>query len=96
MLVFLERLSKLTKKIRRFSHFEHEVLSDPEHLSNGFCFINNIAVAAAYLKSMYRDQIKYENSALTLIVRKVAIVDFDVHHGNGTQEIVECLRAKKF
>jgi acetoin utilization deacetylase AcuC-like enzyme len=26
----------------------------------------------------------------------VAIIDFDVHHGNGTQEIVECLKPKKF
>lgn len=40
----------------------------------GFCFINNIAVAAKYLQK------KYE-------VKKVAIIDFDVHHGNGTQEI---------
>ena len=48
--------------------------------SNGFCYINNVALAAAYLKSHYRNKIK-----------KVAIIDFDVHHGNGTQEIVECL-----
>jgi acetoin utilization deacetylase AcuC-like enzyme len=40
----------------------------------GFCFLNNIAVAAKYLQK------KYE-------VKKVAIIDFDVHHGNGTQEI---------
>lgn len=26
--------------------------------------------------------------------RKIAIVDIDVHHGNGTQEIVECLKPK--
>ena len=42
--------------------------------ANGFCFINNIAVAARYLQK------KYE-------IYKVAIIDFDVHHGNGTQEI---------
>lgn len=48
--------------------------------SNGFCYINNVALAAAYLKSQYRSKIK-----------KVAIVDFDVHHGNGTQEIIEAL-----
>ena len=42
--------------------------------ANGFCFINNIAVAARYLQK------KYE-------INKVAIIDFDVHHGNGTQEI---------
>jgi acetoin utilization deacetylase AcuC-like enzyme len=52
--------------------------------SNGFCFINNVAVAAAYLKSQYRSKIK-----------KIAIVDFDVHHGNGTQEIVEALSKPK-
>ena len=40
----------------------------------GFCFINNIAVAAKYLQTKHR-------------VNKIAIIDFDVHHGNGTQEI---------
>ena len=42
--------------------------------ANGFCFINNIAVAAKYLQKKYG-------------IKKVAIIDFDVHHGNGTQEI---------
>ena len=42
--------------------------------ANGFCFINNVAVAAKYLQKKYK-------------INKVAIVDFDVHHGNGTQEI---------
>ena len=40
----------------------------------GFCFINNVAVTARYLQYKYK-------------VNKVAIIDFDVHHGNGTQEI---------
>ena len=40
----------------------------------GFCIYNNVAVGAAYLLHRY----KYN---------KVAIVDYDVHHGNGTQEI---------
>ena len=39
----------------------------------GFCLVNNIAVAAKH--------------ALAAGVRRVAIVDFDVHHGNGTQDI---------
>jgi len=39
----------------------------------GFCLLNNIAVAAAH--------------ARTRGVERVAIVDFDVHHGNGTQEM---------
>ena len=42
--------------------------------ANGFCFINNIAVTARYLQKKYS-------------VGKIAIIDFDVHHGNGTQEI---------
>jgi len=40
----------------------------------GFCFINNIAVTARYLQNKYK-------------VKKIAIIDFDVHHGNGSQEI---------
>ena len=42
--------------------------------ANGFCFINNIAVTARYLQKKYQ-------------INKIAIIDFDVHHGNGTQEI---------
>ena len=40
----------------------------------GFCIYNNIAVGANYLIEKY----KYN---------KIAIIDFDVHHGNGTQDI---------
>ena len=40
----------------------------------GFCILNNVAIGAKYLLNKY----KY---------KKVAIVDFDVHHGNGTQDI---------
>ena len=40
----------------------------------GFCFYNNIAVAAAHA---------LEHHGL----ERVAIIDFDVHHGNGTEEI---------
>ena len=42
--------------------------------ANGFCFVNNVAVTARYLQQKYK-------------INKVAIVDFDVHHGNGSQEI---------
>ena len=38
----------------------------------GFCLLNNVAIAAAHARA-------------TLGARRVAIVDFDVHHGNGTQ-----------
>ena len=40
----------------------------------GFCILNNIAIGTKYLINKY----KY---------KKVAIIDFDVHHGNGTQDI---------
>jgi len=40
----------------------------------GFCVYNNVAVGAYYLLEKYR-------------LNKVAIIDFDVHHGNGTQDI---------
>ena len=40
----------------------------------GFCIYNNVAVGAHYLIKKYR-------------FNKIAIIDFDVHHGNGTQDI---------
>ena len=30
------------------------------------------------------------------VIKKIAIVDFDVHHGNGTEEIIQMLNYKKF
>ncbi len=43
----------------------------------GFCLLNNAAIAAHYAISSKLD------------VRKVAILDWDVHHGNGTQHLIE-------
>jgi acetoin utilization deacetylase AcuC-like enzyme len=40
----------------------------------GFCIFNNVAVAARYAQRKYR-------------LNRVLIVDWDVHHGNGTQDI---------
>ena len=45
-----------------------------KHKAMGFCIYNNIAVGAYYLIEKYN-------------LKKVAIIDFDVHHGNGTQDI---------
>ena len=42
----------------------------------GFCYFNNVAITAKYLQSEWG-------------VRRVGIVDVDVHHGNGTQHIFE-------
>jgi len=43
----------------------------------GFCFLNAVAIAAAHAIDSYDE------------INRVAIVDFDVHHGNGTQDIFQ-------
>ncbi|KAN0028346.1 hypothetical protein ACTFIV_010188 [Dictyostelium citrinum] len=43
--------------------------------SQGYCLINNVAIGAKY-------------ASLTAGYSRIAVVDFDVHHGNGTQEIL--------
>ena len=40
----------------------------------GFCLVNNVAVAARHMQGVHG-------------VDRIAIVDFDVHHGNGTQDV---------
>lgn len=42
----------------------------------GFCYFNNIAITVRYLQNEWG-------------IKKIGIVDFDVHHGNGTQHIFE-------
>jgi acetoin utilization deacetylase AcuC-like enzyme len=42
----------------------------------GFCYFNNIAIAARYIQSQWG-------------IKRIGIMDFDVHHGNGTQAIFE-------
>lgn len=39
----------------------------------GFCFLNNVAIAAAHAMAVHG-------------VQRLAIIDFDVHHGNGTEQ----------
>jgi hypothetical protein len=51
-----------------------------EMKSFGFCLLNNVAIGAAYAKYSYKD-----------IISRVAIVDIDVHHGNGTEAVVRNL-----
>ena len=42
----------------------------------GFCYFNNVAITARYLQQAWN-------------IKRVGIVDFDVHHGNGTQHLFE-------
>jgi acetoin utilization deacetylase AcuC-like enzyme len=42
----------------------------------GFCFFNNVAVGAAHAMAVHG-------------IQRIAIVDFDVHHGNGTEDIFQ-------
>nr|QDF21420.1 histone deacetylase 6 isoform X2 [Brachionus koreanus] len=42
---------------------------------SGFCFFNSVAIGAKYAQKKYNH------------IKKILILDFDVHHGNGTQDI---------
>ncbi len=44
--------------------------------TSGFCFFNNVAIGARHLQNFHGPC-------------KVAVIDFDVHHGNGTQAFLE-------
>ncbi|HBJ98868.1 MAG TPA: deacetylase [Delftia acidovorans] len=45
------------------------------HQAMGFCFFNNVAVGVKYALSRHH-------------LKRVAVIDFDVHHGNGTEDIL--------
>ena len=40
----------------------------------GFCLFNNVAISAEYARKVHS-------------IKRIAIIDFDVHHGNGTQAV---------
>ncbi|GAA94237.1 hypothetical protein E5Q_00886 [Mixia osmundae IAM 14324] len=50
--------------------------ADPDQ-SSGFCFFNNVAVTAKYLLCHYREG--------PAPIQRILILDWDIHHGNGTQ-----------
>lgn len=65
--------------VRRQAHNAFALVRPPGHHATpgramGFCLINNVAVAARYALDHFG-------------LQRIAIVDYDVHHGNGTQDI---------
>ena len=69
--------------------------------THGFCLLNNVAIAAAYVRAVY-GRTRYSDqqapassspavAAAPPVIRRVAIFDFDVHHGNGTEAVVRQL-----
>ncbi|RLN93067.1 hypothetical protein BBJ28_00004511 [Nothophytophthora sp. Chile5] len=68
----------------------------PEMCTCGFCLLNNVCIGASYAMSNYcapyytppgmGDETKKRVS-----IQRVAIVDFDIHHGNGTEEVIRNL-----
>lgn len=60
----------------------------------GFCFVNNVAVAAAHGELVFHRCSEHQLISLSLPahlrhgIERVVILDIDLHHGNGTQDIV--------
>lgn len=66
------------ERVQSGSHFAYALCRPPGHHATrdqhgGFCYLNNVAIAVTALRRSAR--------------QRVAILDIDYHHGNGTQEI---------
>jgi acetoin utilization deacetylase AcuC-like enzyme len=66
--------------IRPPGHHAGRELRPMKAVSNGFCLFNAAACAAIYAATSKADG--------GLGLRRVCVIDFDVHHGNGTQDIL--------
>ncbi|TMW55296.1 hypothetical protein Poli38472_013187 [Pythium oligandrum] len=72
----------------------------PEMCTCGFCLLNNVAIGAGYAMSTYSTPYYSKTSPSRSSskdqgehaeITRIAIVDFDIHHGNGTEEIIRNL-----
>lgn len=71
--VFTERIANAFCAVRPPGHHAHnDAHHDGINQGEGFCFLNNVAIAARYAQKKYH-------------AIKVLIVDWDYHHGNGTE-----------
>ncbi|KAE8913335.1 hypothetical protein PF005_g20737 [Phytophthora fragariae] len=73
----------------------------PDMCTCGFCLINNVCIGASYAMSNYcapyytpavaRNSESMLDFRKRVSIQRVAIVDFDIHHGNGTEEVIRNL-----
>jgi acetoin utilization deacetylase AcuC-like enzyme len=71
-------LMKATEVVMSEGGYAYALVRPPGHhatatQAKGFCLFNNVAIAARYAQSVFS-------------LERIAIIDFDVHHGNGTQD----------
>lgn len=72
--VFTDRVANAFCAVRPPGHHAHNSAHhDGLNQGQGFCFFNNVAIAARYAQHHYG-------------VKNILIVDWDYHHGNGTEE----------
>ncbi|BGP49310.1 Histone deacetylase hda1 [Rhodotorula kratochvilovae] len=62
--------------------------AEPEE-AMGFCFFNNVAVAAKWLRTVYGSGTQKDVNGRDIKMNRILILDWDVHHGNGTQRAFE-------
>ncbi|GAA5820597.1 hypothetical protein JCM3770_007170 [Rhodotorula araucariae] len=62
--------------------------AEPEE-AMGFCFFNNVAVAAKWLRTVYGSSTQKDVNGRDIKMNRILILDWDVHHGNGTQRAFE-------
>ncbi|GAA5848824.1 hypothetical protein JCM8547_006356 [Rhodosporidiobolus lusitaniae] len=62
--------------------------AEPEE-AMGFCFFNNAAVAAKWLRTVYGSGTQKDVNGNDIKMKRILILDWDVHHGNGTQRAFE-------
>ncbi|GAA5844933.1 hypothetical protein JCM11251_007273 [Rhodosporidiobolus azoricus] len=62
--------------------------AEPEE-AMGFCFFNNVAVATKWLRTVYGSGKQRDVNGKEIKMNKILILDWDVHHGNGTQRAFE-------